>query len=108
MALSGGHGAVEHDGCDACATETPFHKLKHGGKLREDDGFGRHVLGSQLVEVMDECFDLRGAGPVFHFDSVDDGGFLDQLFVLFDFRLFEIDREGNVALWAIGFSCNGS
>jgi hypothetical protein len=102
LALGGVHGAVEHDGCDARATETPFDQLQHGGELGEDDGFRRHVLRAQFVEFVDQEFDLGGGRPVLHLDSVDDGRFLGHLLILFDFRLLEVDGEGNMAGGAVG------
>jgi hypothetical protein len=61
----------------------------------------RHVLGAEFVEVVYEGFNLGTGYPVFHFDSVDDGGFLDLLLILFDIRLFEVDAESDVTLRAV-------
>ena len=72
LALGRGHRAVKHDGCDACAAETPFNKLKHGRELAEDDGFAGHVFGAKFVEVVNQSLDLRAGRPVLHLDSVDD------------------------------------
>lgn len=53
LALSRCHRAVEHDGRDACATETPFDELEHSGELGENDGFRGHIFRAELVEIVD-------------------------------------------------------
>ena len=61
-----------------------------------------HVLGSQLVEIVDKGFDLGAGSPVLHLDSIDDRRFLYHLFILFNVGLLEIDTEGDVADRAVG------
>jgi hypothetical protein len=102
LALGRSHRSVEHDGCDPGAAETPFDKLQHGCELAEDDGFVGHVLGSQLVEIVDKGFDFGAGSPVLHLDSIDDRRFLYHLFILFNVGLLEIDTEGDVADRAVG------
>ena len=96
LALSGRHRAVQHDGCDARAAQTPFDKLQHSGKLGKDYGFVGHVLGSELVEVVDERLNFGGTGPVLHLNTVDDGRLFDQLLILFDVGWYYCRRRKRI------------
>ena len=53
LALGRAHTAVEHDRLESGAAKTPFHKLQHRCKLREDDGVVCLLRATELVEVRD-------------------------------------------------------
>lgn len=107
LSLCGCHGTIKHDSGDTSTTKTPFHKLEHGCELTENYRFAGHVLGSKFVEIMNQSLDLGAGSPVLHLNSVDDRGFLNHLFVLFDVRLLEVDGEGDVALRTVGVFWKG-
>lgn len=66
------HTAVEHDGGDACATQSPLDELQHGGELGEDDRLMTGLIRPELVEFVDEQLDLGRRNPILHLDPVDD------------------------------------
>ena len=59
-------------------------------------------LASKLVEVVHQHLDLRGRGPVLHFDAVDDRVLLHVIFVLLNVRLVEVDRQRDMAARTVG------
>lgn len=59
------------------------------------------AFASLLKEFIEEHLDLRGRGPTLHGDAVDDGILLDRLFVFCKGGLFQINRESDMALWAV-------
>jgi hypothetical protein len=63
----------------------------------------RHVLRAKFVKVVYEGFNFGAGNPVLHLDSVDDGGFLNLLFILLDVGLLEVDAQCDVALRAVRF-----
>lgn len=54
------------------------------------------------MQVIQQSLDLRAAREFLHVDSVDDGRFLDCGFVLYKFRLLEVDGQRQMAAWAVG------
>lgn len=97
LALRGRHTPIQHDGVEPSPSQPPLDELQHGSKLREHNGFVRLLLTSQLVELVDEHFDLRRRCPVLHADSVYDRVLLDVFFLLLDIWLLEVDRQWDVA-----------
>lgn len=86
-ALSWSHTAVQHDGSDARATQSPLNELKHSRKLGEDDRLVSGLVGPKLVKFVDEQLDLGRRDPILHFDSIDDTRFLNKSLILLNLRL---------------------
>lgn len=101
LALCRGHATIKHDGIEPGSAQAPFDELQHGRKLREDDGFVSLLFASEFVEIVDQHLNLGRRCPVFHSNSIDDRTFLDSLLYLFNIGLLKVDRQRNVAFWAV-------
>src|ERR1700712_943543 len=86
LALNWSHTAIQQDGVEASATQTPFHQLQHTGELAEYNGLEGGLGRTELVKVIHKHFNLGRRSPGGHANAVDDGRFLDLFLILFDLR----------------------
>lgn len=52
------HGAIKHDGVEACATQSPFDELEHRRELREDDRLEGLFVAAKFVQIVHKHLDL--------------------------------------------------